>query len=208
MESLRTWDLTSLCSASSGPGCLKETGRRCCSRHCCATPRSEGGGTARGRQRTDSTHVLAAIQTLSRLECVAETLRHALNVLAATIPDWVQDHVPAEWYERYGTRWQEYRLPSGRQERQDLAEMIGQDGRQLFALLEQTPALTQDPGICRQSRLSGASGSSNVTRMGHRQAFARPPICRPPVCSFARLMTPRRASARSVRPLGRATKCI
>ncbi len=48
---------------------------------------------ARGRQRTDSTHVLAAIQTLSRLECVAETLRHALNVLAATIPDWVRDHV-------------------------------------------------------------------------------------------------------------------
>lgn len=32
---------------------------------------------ARGRQRTDSTHVLAAIQQLSRLECVAETLRHA-----------------------------------------------------------------------------------------------------------------------------------
>jgi len=34
---------------------------------------------ARGRQRTDSTHVLATIQTLSRLECVAETLRHALE---------------------------------------------------------------------------------------------------------------------------------
>jgi transposase len=97
---------------------------------------------ARGRQRTDSTHVFAAIQTLSRLECVAETLRHALNVLAATIPDWVRDHVPGEWYERYATRWQDCRLPSGRQERQDLAEMIGQDGRQLFALLEQTPTLT------------------------------------------------------------------
>jgi transposase len=97
---------------------------------------------ARGRQRTDSTHVLAAIQTLSRLECVAETLRHALNVLAATIPDWVRDHVPGEGYERYATRWQDDRLPSGRQERQNLAEMIGQDGRQLFALLEQTPTLT------------------------------------------------------------------
>jgi transposase len=96
---------------------------------------------ARGRQRTDSTHVLAAIQTLSRLECVAETLRHALNTLAATIPDWVQARIPGEWYERYGTRWQDYRLPSGRQERQNLAEMIGQDGRQLFALLEQTPTL-------------------------------------------------------------------
>jgi transposase len=51
--------------------------------------------------------VLAAIETLSRLECVAETLRHALNVRAATIPDWVQDHVPEEWYERYATRWQD-----------------------------------------------------------------------------------------------------
>lgn len=34
---------------------------------------------ARGRQRTDSTHVLAAIRVLNRLECVGETLRHALN---------------------------------------------------------------------------------------------------------------------------------
>lgn len=66
--------------------------------------------------------MLAAIETLSRLECVAETLRHALNVLSATIPEWVQAHVPAQWYERYATRWQDYRLPSGRQERQDLAE--------------------------------------------------------------------------------------
>jgi transposase len=34
---------------------------------------------ARGRQRTDSTHVLAAVRTLNRLELVAETLRAALN---------------------------------------------------------------------------------------------------------------------------------
>jgi len=38
------------------------------------------GGSARGKQRTDSTHVLAAIRTLRRLECVGETMRHALNV--------------------------------------------------------------------------------------------------------------------------------
>jgi transposase len=37
--------------------------------------------------------------------------------------------------------FQDYRLPSGRQERQDLAEMIGQDGRRLFALLDETPEL-------------------------------------------------------------------
>jgi transposase len=103
--------------------------------------KARGWLKARGRQRTDSTHVLAAIQTLSRLECVAETLRQALNALSATIPDWVQAHLPTEWYERYATPWQDYRLPAGRQERQALAEMIGQDGRDLFALLEEKPAL-------------------------------------------------------------------
>src|SRR3712207_5701471 len=33
---------------------------------------------ARGRQRTDSTHVLAAVRTMNRLEIVGETLRFAL----------------------------------------------------------------------------------------------------------------------------------
>jgi transposase len=49
--------------------------------------RAQGLLKAKGRQRTDSTHVLAAIQTLNRLECVGETLRHALNVLATAAPD-------------------------------------------------------------------------------------------------------------------------
>jgi transposase len=33
--------------------------------------------SARGRQRTDSTHVLGAVRSLNRLECVTETLRAA-----------------------------------------------------------------------------------------------------------------------------------
>src|SRR5215469_13808655 len=37
---------------------------------------------ARGKQRTDSTHVLAKIRAINRLVCVGETLRHALNCLA------------------------------------------------------------------------------------------------------------------------------
>ncbi len=69
--------------------------------------------------------MLAAIQGLSRLECVAETLRHALNALATVDPTWLQAWVPTEWFERYATRWEDYRLPSGREERQGLAEMIG-----------------------------------------------------------------------------------
>ena len=51
---------------------------------------------ARGRQRTDSTHVLAAIRDLNRLECVGETLRHTLNVLAEVAPDWLLAQITPE----------------------------------------------------------------------------------------------------------------
>src|SRR3954451_15001921 len=44
--------------------------------------RERGLLKARGRQRTDSTHVLAAVRTVNRLESVGETLRAALNALA------------------------------------------------------------------------------------------------------------------------------
>src|SRR6266568_1780728 len=55
----------------------------------------------RGKQRTDSTHVLAAIRTMNRLECIGETLRAALNSLAVVEPFWLRARVPVEWYERY-----------------------------------------------------------------------------------------------------------
>lgn len=94
--------------------------------------RAHGVLKARGRQRTDSTHVLAAIRVLNRLECVGETLRHALNALAVTAPDWLRGWVPAPWFDRYARPFAEYRLPPGRDERYALAETIGADG---FAVL-------------------------------------------------------------------------
>ena len=50
----------------------------------------------KGRQRTDATHVLAAIQVLNRLEWIEETLRHALNRLATADPAWLKSWVPVE----------------------------------------------------------------------------------------------------------------
>jgi transposase len=76
---------------------------------------------ARGRQRTDSTHVLAAIRVLNRLELVGETLRHALNSLAVAAPDWLRAHVPPEWFDRYGTRVEHYHLPKTTAAREALA---------------------------------------------------------------------------------------
>ncbi len=89
----------------------------------------------RGRQRTDSTHVLAAVRILNRLECVGETLRYTLNALSEVAPQWVQDHVPVEWYERYGARLEQYRLPKSETERQALGLTIGMDGHQVLSIV-------------------------------------------------------------------------
>lgn len=58
--------------------------------------------TGRGRQRTDSTCILAAARDLTRLELVLEAVRAALEELARTAPGILDGQVTAEWGERYG----------------------------------------------------------------------------------------------------------
>src|SRR5215470_16917030 len=71
----------------------------------------EGGWLkARGKQRTDSTHVLAKVRALNRTLCVAQTMVYVLNVLSEVAPAWVLAHVPVEWVERYGERLEHERL--------------------------------------------------------------------------------------------------
>jgi hypothetical protein len=50
-----------------------------------------------GRQRTDSTHVLAAVRTLNRMEFAGETLRAALEALAAAAPGWLAPLTGSSW---------------------------------------------------------------------------------------------------------------
>jgi transposase len=90
---------------------------------------------ARGRQRTDSTHVLAAVRALNRLALVRETMRHALDVLAVAAPDWLHEHAEAPWVARYGRRWEEERLPKGKAAQRELAERIGADGIALLTAI-------------------------------------------------------------------------
>jgi transposase len=59
---------------------------------------------ARGRQRTDSTHVLAAISALHRLALVGEARRAALHCLAGAAPAWWRAQLPSDWVQRYGPR--------------------------------------------------------------------------------------------------------
>ncbi len=87
---------------------------------------------ARGRQRTDSTHVLAAVRALNRLELVRETMRHALDVLAEVAPGWLSVHARGDWVRRYQRRSDEERLPKGKEAQRELADQIGRDGTELL----------------------------------------------------------------------------
>jgi transposase len=69
--------------------------------------------SARGRQRTDSTHVLGAVRSLNRLACVTETMRAALNVLASAAPACLRAHANPAWIERYGRRADDYDVRRG-----------------------------------------------------------------------------------------------
>ena len=94
---------------------------------------------ARGKQRTDSTHMMAAIRLLNRLELIGETLHQALNAIAESHGPWLKTWVPPEWFDRYGRSFNEYRLPVEDAERDPLALTIGQDGWSLLQALYEDP---------------------------------------------------------------------
>jgi len=87
----------------------------------------------RGRQRTDSTHVLGAVRALNRLGCAIETMRATLNALAVATPDWLRLHADPAWTDRYGRPGDDYRISLGEAARQAYAEEIGRDGHALLA---------------------------------------------------------------------------
>jgi transposase len=114
------------------------------------TCKARGWLKARSTQRTDSTHVLAAIRTLHRLECVLEAMHYALNQLSNADPGWVQQRVSLEWYDRYGLRSDQVRLPKEARKREALAHQIGADGYQLLDSVwaaESAPFLRDLPAL-------------------------------------------------------------
>jgi transposase len=97
---------------------------------------------AKGKQRTDSTPVLAAVRVLNRLEMVIETMPAALNQLATVSPEWLAQISSPEWFERYSLRAEQSRLPNTAKTREAFAAQVGEDGFRLLKLLaQQQPAL-------------------------------------------------------------------
>lgn len=90
---------------------------------------------AGGKQRTDSTHVLAAVCALNRVEVVVETMRAVLNDLAVVAPDWLRTISPPAWLDRCAHRAGHERLPTKEAERAALVHAVGEDGRTLLNAL-------------------------------------------------------------------------
>ncbi|WP_435799060.1 transposase [Streptomyces avermitilis] len=69
-----------------------------------ALARLKEAGLVRERttQRTDSTHVLAAVRDLARLELIIEAVRAALEEVAGISPHLLDELVDEDWGRRYG----------------------------------------------------------------------------------------------------------
>jgi transposase len=134
---------------------------------------------ARGRQRTGSTHVLGAVRSLNRLDCVTETLRAALNALAIAVSEWLRAEADPAWLERYDRRAGDHDVPHGEAKRRAHAEQIGRDGHQLLAAIMAPGApiwLRQIPAVelLRQAWLQNFSIMGDAPTTGPKA----PPLVR------------------------------
>ena len=89
---------------------------------------------AGGKQRTDSTHVIAAVAALNRLELAGESVRALLEALAAAHPDWLGQRICLpDFSRRYGTPMTSWRPPVSAARRKELAIAYARDGYALLA---------------------------------------------------------------------------
>lgn len=112
--------------------------------------KSKGLVKERGKQRTDSTHVLAAIRVLNRLELVHETMRNALEFVAATSPDFLREIALPSWLKRYDRRLFSFNQPKTDAKRDELARTIASDGFHLLNEIDRRPSfrwLSESPPI-------------------------------------------------------------
>jgi transposase len=125
------------------------------------------------RQRTDSTHVLGRIREVNRLELAGETVRAALEALAAAAPGWLATVIDASWQQAYGQRIEQFRLPAGKAKRAELAVRYGRDGYLLLRAVHGPGApgwLAGLPAVqalrriwVQQFYLEGGQGGEKVT---------------------------------------------
>jgi len=161
--------------------------------------RARGLLKARGKQRTDATHVLAAIRTLNRLECLGEPLAHTLHQLVWDAPAGAKATIPADWWERYAPRFDAFRLPSTAPKPAALAERIGRAGRHLLSWVQASTSPAAVPAhpavaLLRQVWIQQFYADAEPTAIRLRTVADLPPAARligSPYDPDARLSTKR-----------------
>ena len=93
-----------------------------------------------GKQRTDSTMVLASVRRLSSLETVGETMRVVLNRLAEVDAEWLLTVIGVDWFDRYVHRFELQRFPKGKAQQERLQQAVGTDGWHLLQALHDPQA--------------------------------------------------------------------
>ena len=137
---------------------------------------SDGLVKAGGKQRTDSTHVIAAVAALNRLELAGESVRAALEALAAAHPGWTAQVLHAgEWNRRYGTPVTSWRPPMSETKRNELAVTYARDR---FALLEAvghpaSPAWLRELPAVETLRLVLLQNYTRTVHSGGREVIKR-----------------------------------
>src|SRR3712207_7732371 len=74
------------------------------------------------------------------------------TTLFRSAPDWLRALSPPDWFVRYATRIDDYRLPKGKAEREALAQVIGGDGLRVLTALYAPDARSEEHTSELQSR--------------------------------------------------------
>jgi transposase len=98
--------------------------------------RSLGFVKKHGKQRTDSTHIIACVERLGRLELAWETLRTALRAIKKGAPRWYGEVIPAAFDQAYAERQSDWRL--NKEEVKAKMKEAGGDGFWLLDRLDES----------------------------------------------------------------------
>jgi len=109
-------------------------------------PGAVGKGAATCGNLADGLPVfIAAVRQLNQIELVGESVRAALEALAAADGDWLASRLDGSWARRYGARVDSWRMPASATKRAALGADFARDGVALLRAVwhERTPQVLQ-----------------------------------------------------------------
>jgi hypothetical protein len=90
----------------------------------------------------DPQRMMADICLPSRAESIWEYMNIALEAIAVRNPLWLRTHTLPHWYRRYHTKGGSQKIPQDPKEIDLLIESVGNDGRLLIKMLDDSNAQT------------------------------------------------------------------